>query len=92
MSFEWDEYKRHSNLKRHHLDFRDVQAVFEEKHIIVPSSQDHGEQRFLAIGKLDGKFVTVVYTMRSEKHRIISFRRSRDAEKRRYQDVHGRRT
>jgi len=71
MRYEWDERKRLSNLEKHGLDFFDVGIVFESPHIEVPSS--HGsEKRLLAIGTLEGRFVTVVYTMRNEAIRVIS--------------------
>ncbi|HUL11434.1 MAG TPA: BrnT family toxin [Methylococcaceae bacterium] len=89
MQFEWDEQKRLSNLDKHGLDFLDVWAVFEDKHVIVPSNHDENEERFLAIGVLEGRFVTVIYTLRSDAVRVISFRRARHAEKRRYQELHG---
>jgi uncharacterized DUF497 family protein len=90
MRFEWDERKRQSNLAKHGLDFPDVSAVFEEPHIVVPSAYEGGEDRFLAIGVLEGRLVTVVYTIRSEAIRIISFRRARHEERQKYQELYGR--
>ena len=62
MRFEWDEHKRITNLEKHDLDFFDVGEVFEAPHIVVPSTHS-SEQRFLAIGVLEGRFVTIVYTI-----------------------------
>jgi uncharacterized DUF497 family protein len=90
MRFEWDERKRRSNLAKHGLDFFDVSAVFESPHIVVPSAYEDEEDRFLAIGVLEGRLVTVVYTTRSEAIRIISFRRARHEEKQKYQELYGR--
>ncbi len=89
MEFEWDEAKRLKNIEKHGLDFRDVDLVFSGNLAIVPSTHSGQEVRFLATGMLAGRFVTVVYTLRGEAHRIISFRRARDAEKTRYQALHG---
>jgi uncharacterized DUF497 family protein len=90
MRYEWDERKRLSNLEKHGLDFFDVGIVFESPHIEVPSS--HGsEKRLLAIGTLEGRFVTVVYTMRNEAIRVISFRRARHEESETYQKLYGSR-
>jgi uncharacterized DUF497 family protein len=44
MLFEWDEQKRLFNLDKHGLDFLDVWAVFEERHLIVPSSHGGDEE------------------------------------------------
>jgi hypothetical protein len=89
MSFEWDERKRRSNLEKHGLDFFDVGAVFESPHVVVPSAYSGDEERFLAIGMLEGRCVTVVYTTRSEAIRIISFRRARHEERQEYQKLYG---
>jgi uncharacterized protein len=90
MRFEWDERKRRSNLAKHGLDFFDVSGVFEAPHIVVPSAYAGEEDRFLAIGVLAGRLVTVVYTTRSEAIRIISFRRARHEERQKYQELYGR--
>lgn len=89
MRFEWDENKRLSNLEKHHLDFFEVVDIFETPHVEVVSSYEGEEKRFLAIGMLEGRFVTVVYTHRSTAIRIISFRRARHEEKRKYQELYG---
>ena len=84
MRYEWDERKRLSNLEKHGLDFFDVGIVFESPHVEVPSSHSR-EKRHLAIGTLEGRFVTVIYTMRNEAIRVISFRRARHEERQKYQ-------
>ena len=90
MHYEWDERKRLTNLEKHGLDFFDVGVVFESSHVIVPSAHD-SEERFLSIGVFDGRFVTVVYTMRGGVIRIISFRRARHEERDAYQKLYGSR-
>jgi uncharacterized protein len=91
LRYEWDEQKRLTNQIKHGLDFYDVSSVFEYPHVIVPSA--HGsEARFLSIGNFEGRFVTVVYTMRGERIRIISFRRARNAERDIYQKLYSSRT
>lgn len=89
MKFEWNDQKRMTNLEKHGLDFFDADVVFDTPHIVVPSAHD-GEQRFLAIGTLQGRFVTVVYTMRNAAIRIISFRRSRHEERQKYLAFYGK--
>ncbi|MHC1727340.1 MAG: BrnT family toxin [Syntrophobacteraceae bacterium] len=89
MRFEWDERKRLSNLEKHGLDFLDVTLIFEAPHIEAPSAYRGEEQRFLAIGTFDGRCVTIVYTIRSEAIRIISFRGARYAERQKYQELYG---
>jgi len=92
MWFEWDEQKRHSNLEKHGLDFIDAGRILQAPHVIVPSVYAGQEERSLAIGVLKGRFVTVVYTIRSQAIRIISFRRARHEERQKYQELYGSRT
>lgn len=88
MRLEWDEHKRLANFEKHGLDFLDASKIFETTHVAVPSNHS-SEQRFLAIGLLQGRFVTVVYTMRGAAIRIISFRRSRHEERQKYHKLYG---
>ena len=90
MRYEWDERKRLSNLEKHSLDFFDVVDVFESTHVVAPSSHST-EERFIAIGTFEGRFVTVIYTMRGEAIRVISFRRARHEERDTYQKLLGSR-
>lgn len=87
MRFEWDERKRLFNIEKHGLDFLDAGVVFENPHVTAPSSHT-GEKRFLAIGLFMERFVAVVYTMRGEVIRIISFRRARHGEREEYQKLY----
>jgi uncharacterized protein len=91
IGFEWDEQKRLANLEKHSLDFFDVLEVFEAPHIKVPSTYSGEEERFLAIGLLKGRYVTVIFTTRSESMRIISFRRARHEERQKYSEIYGSR-
>ena len=90
MKFEWDERKRRSNLEKHGLDFLDVGTIFESPYPAVPSAHKSGEERFLAVGLLEGRYVTVVYTVRDKGVRVISFRRARYEERKKYQELYGR--
>lgn len=84
--FEWDEDKRLSNIRKHGIDFRDAMRVFSDPAAIMfPSRADHGEPRFLAVGRTGTRLVTVVFTRRGNRIRIISARRSRDEERRLYE-------
>ena len=89
MAFEWDERKRLRNIAKHGFDLLRVDELFETPHVIVPSRRDQPEERFLAIGRVAGRWATVVYTLREDHRRIISMRSARDAERRIYQKLHG---
>jgi uncharacterized DUF497 family protein len=85
-SFEWDEAKREDNINKHRIDFNDVHAVFDGP-FILRSSIRGGEQRMLAIGLLQDREVTVVFTIRNGRRRIISARRARRDERQAFEDA-----
>ncbi|MGB8684642.1 MAG: BrnT family toxin [Candidatus Binatus sp.] len=84
MDFEWDENKRTMNLRVHGLDLMDATRLFDGRPVYAYPSPRHGEERFVTVGWLAGKFFAVVWTERSKAIRLISFRRARDAEERKY--------
>lgn len=90
MRYEWNERKRVVNIEKHGLDFFDADVVFNSSHIIAPSGYG-GEERFLAIGVFEERFVTIVFTMRADVIRIISFRRARYEERNAYKKLFGSR-
>ena len=46
--------------------------------------QDHGEDRFITIGFLDGTMVVLVWTPRAGAYRIISIRKANERERTHY--------
>lgn len=82
MRFEWDEAKRRSNIKRHGIDFVDVDEVFAGETItFLDDRYDYGEIRFLTFGLLWGEVVAIVHVETDEVIRVISVRRaSKDEE------------
>ncbi len=75
--FEWDEQKRCSNLRKHGLDFEKCGEVFAGPTISwVDRRFDYGETRFITLGVLQGRVVSIVHTESGEFVRIISFRKA----------------
>lgn len=89
MEFEWDEAKRQRNPAKHRIDFLDVRQLFEGRALVTLRSPYPDEGRYLTSGIIHGRFVTVVWRRRDGAIRLISARRARDAETRRYQALHG---
>ena len=90
MLFEWYERKRLENLSKHGIDFLDAKEIWQSEVLEVPSGQqEHGEQRHIAYGVLEGRIIAVVFTWRGEARRLISARRVRRHERQDYQDVFG---
>jgi uncharacterized protein len=77
MSYEWDERKRRTNVKKHGIDFIDVLELFDSDVVIIPDERfDYGEPHFIAIGILKNLVAVVAYTERDENIRIISARKA----------------
>jgi uncharacterized DUF497 family protein len=84
--FEWDDAKAEANLRRHKLSFQAATRVFEDPFVLIEQdlSEDYGEDRFLATGRVEGLLVVVAYTERGDRIRIISARKANSNEQRAY--------
>ena len=61
--FEWDEGKRRANVRKHGIDFVDVEAVFAGTIVTVVDDRFHyDEERFVTLGLLNGRVVVVAHT------------------------------
>lgn len=75
MQIEFDEAKRRKTLLERGLDFADAPKLFSDDHIDVLDERiDYGEVRYLTFGWLDDRAVTIVWTPRGSRRRIISMR------------------
>ncbi len=88
MKFEWDAGKAVSNTVKHRITFEEATG-FEIMTAIVTEDDrfDYGEQRFVAIGVLGARLVTVVYTERKGKVRLISVRTANRKEAELYVEI-----
>ena len=87
MDFEWDTAKNDLNLVNHGIDFEDAKEIF--AHDTVESYSPRSEEdRWVATGLMEGRLITVVYTYREGRIRIISARRARKNEERAYHNHH----
>ena len=74
--FEWDEAKRLSNIEKHGVDFEDIAPAFDDEGAlhIQDNRFSYGEERFIMIARYEKIILSIVYTPRGEKTRIISAR------------------
>jgi uncharacterized DUF497 family protein len=79
-TFEFDDKKSMSNLKKHGIDFMSAQALWNDPCLIEIQAKSEDEPRFLVIGCIDNKHWSAVITYRANNIRIISVRRSRTLE------------
>ncbi len=77
MQFEWNDAKNRSNLAKHGLDFADAELVFAGPCVtFVDDRFDYGEERFVALGLLARRLVTIAHAPGGEATRIISMRKA----------------
>lgn len=82
MHFEWDEAKHRANLALRGVGFDFAARVFEGAVIEwCDVRRDYGEVRIVALGKVEGIALVVVYTMRGTVRRIISARLAKRRER-----------
>lgn len=76
--------KRLAVARERGLDFIDGQELFDGRPLYTYPSPRGSEPRWVSIGHLGGHMVAVIWTIRGDNIRIITMRRARDAEKRRF--------
>ena len=71
--FEWNHAKELDNIKDHRCDFRTAAEAFKDPKGILSHDEKHSEQepRFFWIGKVGEKILTVRFTRRKSRVRII---------------------
>ncbi|HKH34278.1 MAG TPA: BrnT family toxin [Beijerinckiaceae bacterium] len=86
--FEWDEDKAAINFITHGVAFPFAVAVFLDPDCVVfdSSRREDGEERLKAVGRVGRRLLSVVFTLRDGRRRIISARRANRPEERRYAD------
>jgi uncharacterized DUF497 family protein len=70
--FEWDLDKNQKNIIKHRVDFEEASRVFFDPYRIIQKDDKHSheEPRWLCIGMVEGRVITVRFTKR-EKVRIF---------------------
>ena len=85
MRFEWDEAKRRINIRKHGIDFADLDVLFEGETVTVLDDRfDYGEERFVTLGMLDSIVLVVVHTETEMVIRFISARKATKNEEKGY--------
>lgn len=95
MRIEWDAAKNESNQAKHRIDFETAQLIFDDPCCVMFVERVvRGEQRWHAIGSIEGIIVlVVVHTYHEEAPqeviRIISARRATRKERKLYEQATG---
>ena len=90
MEFEWDENKNKSNQTKHGISFDEAAEIFKyPMYKLVNNRFDYGEVRYIGIGSNQQMIVlTVVFTERDSRIRIISARRASKKERKLYYEYY----
>jgi uncharacterized DUF497 family protein len=77
-AFEWDDIKAAENYAKHGVSFELAIEVFKDPFGIerLDDRADYGEDRYILIGTAEAAVLTVVYTERNSRIRIISARQA----------------
>lgn len=91
IEFEWDEDKRRLNFEKHEVGFEEAFPVFDGRDVMTVPDPRHDEDRYKTVAWVGGVFISVVWTPRDARIRLISVRRSSRAERRAYRALYGER-
>lgn len=72
-TFEWNEDKNKLNQAKHQIPFEEAQFAFSDLKRIIAKDLEHSEseERYYCFGKIGENVVTVRFTFRNNKIRII---------------------
>ena len=87
MPFEFDSDKSAANRAKHGIAFEEAQALWSDPFLIEAPARTTDEPRWLAVGRIEGRHWTAIYTRRGGNIRIISVRRSRKEEVEAYESL-----
>lgn len=85
MEFEFDPAKSAVNKDKHGIDFLEAQALWKDGKLVEAPSLYQGEERHIAVGMINGKHWSAIFTLRTGRVRLISVRRSREREVKYYE-------
>jgi uncharacterized DUF497 family protein len=86
MEFEWDSAKAQVNLRKHKVPFLIACEAFKDSNRLeLPDfSDEYEEERWILLGRVGRAILSVVFTERGERIRLISARRANRDEQRTY--------
>ena len=83
MPYEWDETKRRINIRKHGIDFTQVEG-FRWETAQIETQVRFGERRYLAYGYIGDRLHALAYVRRNTNIRVVSLRKANDREQDRY--------
>jgi uncharacterized DUF497 family protein len=88
LEFEWDDEENRRNRAKHGLDFSIAAWVFRDPlaYDREDRSMDYGEVRRIATGFVGDRLISVIYTERVSRYRLISARKASPSERHEYEE------
>ena len=90
LEFEWDKGNREKNLKKHNVTNKEAEEVFKSEKIIIFKDESHSqkEERYGIFGKsANNRLLSVIFTLRKDKVRIITVRNMSRKERKAYEKI-----
>ncbi|MDD5451876.1 MAG: BrnT family toxin [Desulfovibrionales bacterium] len=90
VGFEWDRDNLLKNWEKHGVSAVECEQIFFNRPLITAQDEKHskGENRFYALGHTDAqRYLFVVFTIRSNRIRVISARDMNKKERREYESL-----
>ena len=86
--FEWDDRKAASNHALHRVSFQIARHVFRDPLALdrLDGRENYGEERYVVLGVVSGRLLSVAYTLRGDRIRILSARGAEPYEHRLYHE------
>ncbi|MBI2337905.1 BrnT family toxin [Candidatus Daviesbacteria bacterium] len=87
--FEWDKGNL-EHIKKHNINYKECEEAFLNKPLIVNEDETHSqkEERFRVYGRTNkNKLLFMIFTVRSNKIRVISARNQNKKERIEFQEV-----
>jgi len=93
-TFEWDTNKDKINQEKHGVSFFEAQRAFWDANRVIAEDVEHShsEERYYCFGKVDGEVMTVRFTYRNNKIRIIGagyWRKGKKIYEKEKNEIHG---
>lgn len=85
MAVAFDPAKDMENRRKHGLSLSAFVGFDDEPIVLADDRRDYGERRYRALGRIEGRAHVIVYAVRGDELRLISFRRAHEKEVRRYE-------
>jgi uncharacterized protein len=87
MIFEFDPAKSISNKAKQGIDFEEAKRLWDDYRLLEAPARTADEPRFIAVGVIDQKHRTAIFTYLETAIRLISVRRARKEEVSHYEST-----